>query len=335
MESRFGADFSGVRVHTGGEAAALNREVSAQAFTHGRDIFVGEGKYSPTSSDGQRLLAHELTHVIQQNGAEALPQTKPIQRQEGEEEQTRPKAPGQIDREEFEKSKLIQRNPDDPIPSGPAWDPKKDFTKTWIVEKPAPKRSNSDASTTSASDPTFTGGVAVDAKKRQWRYQLASMEAKGKIQIVYYTVDHYPAPVPEDDSGDLSNVTQNNWKDIVKDLDKNKRGIADQWSAYRAEDVHENYHWEKEWQVLVRKALKKAQKAIAKLGVGFDKTSAEADAALKPQATTAFDNEMKEARKKWNKMGDSPGDPPYRVQVPVIEALIKRVKDHAKSKGWK
>lgn len=69
MEPRFGADFSGVRVHTDGEATQMNRELNAQAFTHDRDIYMGEGKYDPSSHAGKRLLAHELTHVVQQGGA--------------------------------------------------------------------------------------------------------------------------------------------------------------------------------------------------------------------------------------------------------------------------
>jgi len=69
MEPRFGADFSGVRLHTGGEAVQLNRALQARAFTHGRDIYLGEGSYSPGTSAGNRLLAHELTHVIQQRGS--------------------------------------------------------------------------------------------------------------------------------------------------------------------------------------------------------------------------------------------------------------------------
>jgi hypothetical protein len=68
MEPRFGADFSGVRVHAGGEAAQLNRELSAQVFTHGQDIFLGDGKYDPGSDAGKRLLAHELTRTIQRGG---------------------------------------------------------------------------------------------------------------------------------------------------------------------------------------------------------------------------------------------------------------------------
>lgn len=69
MEPRFGTDFSSVKVHSGSDAVQMNREVQAQAFTLGQDIYMGEGKYNPGSSDGKRLLAHELTHVVQQTGA--------------------------------------------------------------------------------------------------------------------------------------------------------------------------------------------------------------------------------------------------------------------------
>jgi hypothetical protein len=69
MEPRFGADFSGVRLHTGSTAAQLNRAVSAQAFTHGRDIYLGAGTNNLESSTGKQLLAHELAHTIQQGAA--------------------------------------------------------------------------------------------------------------------------------------------------------------------------------------------------------------------------------------------------------------------------
>ncbi len=69
METGLGADFSGVRIHTGAEAANLNQELGAQAFTHGADVYLGAGQYAPNSSDGQRLLAHELTHVVQQGAS--------------------------------------------------------------------------------------------------------------------------------------------------------------------------------------------------------------------------------------------------------------------------
>ncbi len=68
MEQHFGADLSAVRVHTGPQAEQLNRQLGAQAFTWGNDIYMGAGKYNPATQTGQRLLAHELTHVVQQAG---------------------------------------------------------------------------------------------------------------------------------------------------------------------------------------------------------------------------------------------------------------------------
>ena len=68
FEPRFGADFSQVRVHTDARAAGAARSIDANAFTVGRDIAFGAGQYAPQSHGGQRLLAHELTHVLQQAG---------------------------------------------------------------------------------------------------------------------------------------------------------------------------------------------------------------------------------------------------------------------------
>lgn len=68
MESAFGADFGGVNIHTGKEADSLNQSLQARAFTTGKDIFFRQGEYNPESSGGKELLAHELTHVVQQTG---------------------------------------------------------------------------------------------------------------------------------------------------------------------------------------------------------------------------------------------------------------------------
>jgi hypothetical protein len=68
MEGAFGAGFDGVRLHRGPEAEALNRSVGATAFTLGSDIFLGSDAPSLTSPAGKHLLAHELTHTIQQGG---------------------------------------------------------------------------------------------------------------------------------------------------------------------------------------------------------------------------------------------------------------------------
>jgi Domain of unknown function (DUF4157) len=66
MESRFGHHFSQVRVHTDAQAAESARSVRALAYTVGRDVVFGSGQYAPDSNLGQKLLAHELTHVVQQ-----------------------------------------------------------------------------------------------------------------------------------------------------------------------------------------------------------------------------------------------------------------------------
>ncbi len=76
MGQSMGADFSGVRVHTGSDAVQMNRDLGAQAFTHGSDIYFNKGKYNTESKSGQHLLAHELTHTVQQGGA--LLKTKSI-----------------------------------------------------------------------------------------------------------------------------------------------------------------------------------------------------------------------------------------------------------------
>ena len=65
MESGFGVVFPQVRLHTDSEAASLSSSIGAKAFTHGNDIYFNQGQYSPYTTDGQRLVAHELAHVAQ------------------------------------------------------------------------------------------------------------------------------------------------------------------------------------------------------------------------------------------------------------------------------
>jgi hypothetical protein len=71
LEPSFGQALGDVRVHTGDGAAALARAVSARAFTVGNDIFFASGEYRPGSRDGDALIAHEVAHTIQQQGAPA------------------------------------------------------------------------------------------------------------------------------------------------------------------------------------------------------------------------------------------------------------------------
>jgi hypothetical protein len=71
MSAATGGDFSDVKVHTSTESAELSQQVGALAFTTGKDIFFNQGAYNPQSSHGQELLAHELTHVVQQSAGGA------------------------------------------------------------------------------------------------------------------------------------------------------------------------------------------------------------------------------------------------------------------------
>jgi hypothetical protein len=73
MESRFGHDFGRVRVHADRTAARSAAAVNALAYTVGSEVVFGAGRYEPSSPEGRRLIAHELTHVVQQQGASARP----------------------------------------------------------------------------------------------------------------------------------------------------------------------------------------------------------------------------------------------------------------------
>jgi len=91
MERAFGADFGGVRVHTEAQADNLARSIQAKAFTTGQDVFFRQGEYEPGSRGGQELLAHELTHVLQQKekhgkreketGNDGIQRTKKLRRE--------------------------------------------------------------------------------------------------------------------------------------------------------------------------------------------------------------------------------------------------------------
>ncbi|WP_338761576.1 DUF4157 domain-containing protein [Massilia sp. METH4] len=105
FDSRFGYDFSAVRVHTGGAAAQSARAINALAYTAGHDIVFGAGQYAPDTDAGRHLLAHELTHVIQQSGG-AVPGAR-LQRQEGATDDEEP----EIDFGEVEPSTGVGRPP--------------------------------------------------------------------------------------------------------------------------------------------------------------------------------------------------------------------------------
>jgi hypothetical protein len=81
MEQRFGSDFSRVRVHADDASAQSARDVSALAYTVGHDVVFAAGRYTPGTHEGRRLLAHELTHVVQQTGSGGQAGLQRLQRQ--------------------------------------------------------------------------------------------------------------------------------------------------------------------------------------------------------------------------------------------------------------
>lgn len=100
MEVRFGHSFKAVRIHVSAEAARLCKEIGARAFAHGSDIYFNTGQFNPDSEDGKRLLAHELTHTIQQGAnAESSIQREPFN-PTGTEPKTESKPPEINDGEE-------------------------------------------------------------------------------------------------------------------------------------------------------------------------------------------------------------------------------------------
>ncbi|PWT95624.1 MAG: hypothetical protein C5B52_17400 [Bacteroidetes bacterium] len=108
MNSSFGVDFSNVRIHMDNEAVSMNQELKAQAFTFGKDIYFNSGKFNPESSQGKFLLAHELTHVLQQNSDI---QKKSIQRTIGDtHDLVSPRFKGDTDLEAcFDGEKIIRK----------------------------------------------------------------------------------------------------------------------------------------------------------------------------------------------------------------------------------
>ncbi|MBE7382966.1 MAG: DUF4157 domain-containing protein [Leptolyngbya sp. SIO1E4] len=85
MGQAIGADFSNVTVHTGNKSDTLNRSLSSRAFTTGGHVFFKRGEYNPSSQKGQELLAHELTHVVQQTGVSNTSASQTVVQRNGNE----------------------------------------------------------------------------------------------------------------------------------------------------------------------------------------------------------------------------------------------------------
>lgn len=109
MGQAMGTDFSEVRVHTDAQSHRLNQSLQAKAFTTGQDVFFSQGAYQPGSQEGKKLLVHELTHVVQQNGGAVM--RSPLQTQQFSQHPTTGQS-GQITTLEQRKRELTEASED-------------------------------------------------------------------------------------------------------------------------------------------------------------------------------------------------------------------------------
>jgi hypothetical protein len=126
MEPRFGRDFSGIRVHTGPAAAQSTRDVNARAYTVGHNIVMGDGQPSTSLREGRNLLAHELTHVLQQStgnvhGIQRQPLHKPDSPPQADDKADDKEISKQLDTVEAKWRKIASLAKDQPL------------SKTWVT----------------------------------------------------------------------------------------------------------------------------------------------------------------------------------------------------------
>lgn len=225
----------------------------------------------------------------------------------------------------------------DGCPPGIAWVPGKRIPPTFVPNKTVAERSNRYSSITIPDKvPEVTGHVAVDCKERVWRYQLDPFVSKVDITIYYYDENHYPAPTPTDDTGELTNVTKGNCKAMIEELHRDKSDVHRNWSAYRRDHLHEDYHYKVEWQGAMKKFVPAFEAAVEKVGLPFTKakTEEDADKILAPAVRSAHGTGYSKEWHAWDDLPDVPHKGAYLAQVPAIEFLIDRVLKHAVGKKW-
>lgn len=138
FEPRFGADFSEVTIHTGATDAELSRTLFADAFTYGTDIYFGEGNYDPSTEAGRMLLAHELTHVLQQTRRPATPASRGVDgdretphRQRPRSVQKNTRAVVQRQRQEAATEGQLQQQP----PAPTASEQSRAIDRDWLIQR--------------------------------------------------------------------------------------------------------------------------------------------------------------------------------------------------------
>ncbi|MEQ9668819.1 eCIS core domain-containing protein [Coleofasciculus sp. G2-EDA-02] len=180
MEQAFGADFSQVQVHTDSKSNKLNESIQAKAFTTGTDIFFKQGEYQPDNQPGQELLAHELAHVVQQNGSKLQAKTDSQVGIKGNKLQTKERLvsgfPTQlkIQRKENPQEQKVKENKPQPVQPTPAPAPASGGNAAPATPQvanegggaaaaPEMAAGGSTAATQAGTQPAASGGAAAGA----------------------------------------------------------------------------------------------------------------------------------------------------------------------------
>ncbi|MDI1292349.1 MAG: DUF4157 domain-containing protein [Methylobacter sp.] len=255
MESRFGHDFSQVQVHLGAAAEQSAREVNANAYTVGQNIVFGAGRFAPNLHEGRRLIAHELTHVVQQTGGSRL----------SSEQTGLPSSNLHLQRDKLPPK---QPQPSDACQSATLADKFKP-TNTWGGKTWDPQLGAKEFGSTSKLAANFGFGACKD--KGQWHFHLNKLEAMitSKVQPQGFRINVA--------SASDSAVTQDQVTDIMADLRPNRKvtfhpgcgtdkyddkvktySLRDAfWNRQFVED-HEAFH-RKDWETMYRAELVKAE----------------------------------------------------------------------------
>jgi hypothetical protein len=332
MEPRFGADFSGVRVHTDRESARMNRELSAQAFTHGRDIYMGEGKYNPGSDTGKRLLAHELTHVVQQGGAIAEAEPQPAfgwtQRQSASSRRE-----AAFDVQDSDKTKAeanITWMPPKYISQAGAIPTHDGQVKTQDVSwSSADYSSDTSNGASSCVEKTFTVNYKEVDDKASNAWKLGVSSISGGATITVHTGGSQNAidnpPTTEAEAQEAVTVMKGYYN----------RGSRGKWHTEAASKDHELYHY-REWKETCEHYWPTCRTAIENLTVSKDAQPDKGPAMtdLKNQADNKANDFKAKAREYWFTLGDGAGDRPYAAGQLTLNEAIKSVQKLAGTKKW-
>jgi hypothetical protein len=319
FEPRFRHDFSLVRVHTDTKAAESARAVNALAYTLGRDVVFGTGQYDPVTATGKRLLAHELTHVIQQESTGA---SSP-QRKEGDKNTPKAATPGPCGGNSLASS----IGPSEKRLNGKAMEPTLDAD---------------DFGNTSKLGADFKFGACKIGTA--WRFQLDALviPIASKVQAATFRTNVGAASD--------SVVTKESYLDIVRDLSPTKtatfsvscggKSFEDKVTAYSKRKTywnhqfvidHEAFH-RKDWTDMYRTELVKAESDVwahslpASEAADTATAIAKADVDLTKYMTDAYQRLcVAFAPKKESRAYDA-GAPAYQKLVDDINARAKKEK---------